>query len=128
MYYSALMTHRIIAAVVTCCFVASITFGQQRTIPRPTLLLITKAEDERRWDDALRNLLSSPNAAVRKRAALAAGRIGDEDSIPALTNLLEKDRDQSVRSMAAFALGEIESVAGAEALLAVLKNTTAAGE
>jgi cyclophilin family peptidyl-prolyl cis-trans isomerase/HEAT repeat protein len=122
------MTHRIIAALLICVAVAAATSAQKRPIPRATLLLITKAEDERRWDDSLRNLLSSPNALVRKRAALAAGRIGNEDSIPALTNLLEKDRDPSVRSMAAFALGEIESVAGVNALLAVLKNTTAAGE
>ena len=72
--------------------------------------------------------LTSPNAAVRKRAALAAGRIGDEDSIPALTNLLEKDKDAGVRSMAAFALGEVESATGANALVTVLKNTSAAGE
>ena len=88
-------------------------------------LLITKAEDERRWDDDLRKLFTNPNAVVRKRAVLAAGRIGNEDSITALTNLLEKDADASVRSMAAFALGETESVTGADALLAILKNTGA---
>jgi len=116
-----------------CIFVlCSVSFAQRRTtqapVPRATLLLITKAEDERRWDDDLRNLLTSPNATVRKRAALAAGRIGDEDSIPALTNLLEKDRDTGVRSMAAFALGEVESATGANALVAVLINTSTAGE
>jgi cyclophilin family peptidyl-prolyl cis-trans isomerase len=102
--------------------------GRQTPVPRATLLLITKAEDERRWDDALRNLLSNPSAAVRKRAALAAGRIGNEDSIPALTDLLNKEKDPGVRSMAAFALGEVESANAADALLAVLKNTSAAGE
>jgi cyclophilin family peptidyl-prolyl cis-trans isomerase/HEAT repeat protein len=84
--------------------------------------MIVKAEDERRWDADLRDLFSSPNALVRKRAALAAGRIGDETSIDALANLLEKDADPSVRAVAAFALGEVESEAGANALLAQLKN------
>jgi cyclophilin family peptidyl-prolyl cis-trans isomerase/HEAT repeat protein len=84
--------------------------------------MIVKAEDERRWDADLRDLFSRPNALDRKRAALAAGRIGDEASIDALTNLLEKDADPSVRAVAAFALGEVESEAGANALLAQLKN------
>lgn len=128
MYYSSLMTNRFIVAVLMCVALGSIAFAQTRPIPRATLLLLTKAEDERRWDDELRNLLTSPNAAVRKRAALAAGRIGDEDSIPALTNLLEKDRDPGVRSTAAFALGEVESETAANALVTVLKNTSAAGE
>ncbi len=126
------MSNRIIAAVLTCIALASLTSAQrqakQAPVPRATLLLITKAEDERRWDDDLRNLLTSPNAAVRKRAALAAGRIGDEDSIPALTSLLEKDRDAGVRSMAAFALGEVESATGATALIAALINTSTTGE
>jgi cyclophilin family peptidyl-prolyl cis-trans isomerase/HEAT repeat protein len=97
---------------------SSASFAQNQTL----LLKIVKAEDERRWDNDLRDLFSSPNALVRKRAALAAGRIGDESSIDALTNLLEKDADPGVRAMAAFALGEVESEAGANALLAQLKN------
>ncbi|HJU91744.1 MAG TPA: peptidylprolyl isomerase [Pyrinomonadaceae bacterium] len=122
------MFNRTIVAVLTCIVLASVASAQKRPIPRATLVLITKAEDERRWDDDLRNLLTSPNAAIRKRAALAAGRIGDEDSIPALTNLLDKDKDAGVRSMAAFALGEVEAATGANALVVVLKNTTTAGE
>jgi len=107
----------------------SVTFAQKRakqSIPPATLLLITRVEDERRWDDDLRNLLSSPNAAVRRRAALAAGRIGNEGSVAALANLLETDNDAAVRSMAAFALGEVESAAGANVLLTTLKNTSVA--
>src|SRR5919106_449294 len=130
------MPNKTAPLILTCILaLTSVTYAQKRgrktllqPIPPATLLVITKAEDERRWDDALRNLLSSPNAAIRKRAALAAGRIGNEDSIPALTNLLEKDRDPGVRSTAAFALGEVESATAANALVAVLKNTTAAGE
>ena len=98
--------------------------AQKRPIPPPTLLQIVKAEDERRWDNDLRKLLSDRNAAIRKRAALAAGRIGNEDSVTALTPMIEKDTDVGVRAMAAFALGEIESETAANALVAVLKNTT----
>jgi cyclophilin family peptidyl-prolyl cis-trans isomerase len=98
--------------------------AQKRPIPPPTLLQIVRAEDERRWDDKLRNLLSNSNPSIRKRAALAAGRIGNDDAVSALTPLLEKDADVSVRAMAAFALGEIESEKAANALVAVLKNTT----
>ena len=42
------------------------------------LLKILRHEDERRWDDQLKALLADPNPAVRKRAVLAAGRIGAE--------------------------------------------------
>ncbi|HEU4507970.1 MAG TPA: peptidylprolyl isomerase [Pyrinomonadaceae bacterium] len=126
------MSNKKILLVLICVLgLCSVAVAQRRaakSVPQATLLLIVKAEDERRWDDDLRNLFSSPNAMVRQRAALAAGRIGDEDSLAALTGLLENDKDPGVRSMAAFAIGEIESAAGADALLAVLKNTSATGE
>ena len=80
----------------------------QPAVPRNLLLRIIKAEDERRWDDDLRSLLTHNNAAVRKRTALAAGRIGNDSAVPDLLKLLEKDT-QEIRAMAAFALGEIES-------------------
>lgn len=89
------------------------------------LLRILKAEDERRWDTDLKELLANPNAAIRKRAALAAGRIGNEDSVAALTALLQ-DKDTDVRAMAAFAIGEVEAASGADPLLPLLKNTNEA--
>jgi cyclophilin family peptidyl-prolyl cis-trans isomerase/HEAT repeat protein len=103
---------------------AAVTRSQ---VPLPILLRITQSEDERRWDNDLRSLLAHRNAAIRKRAALAAGRIGNEDSVSALTTLL-KDADPSVRAMAAFALGEVESATAAEALIAVVKNNDERGE
>jgi cyclophilin family peptidyl-prolyl cis-trans isomerase len=118
------MTRTIIAGLLVSIALTSAAFGQSRSVPPPTLLQITKAEDERRWDDELRGLLSSSNPAVRKRAALAAGRIGNEDSVSALTNLLEKDPDPGVRAMAAFALGEVESETGTNALIGILKNAS----
>ena len=120
------MPNKIIALFLTCLVLGPVCIAQTRSSqsipPAPTLLIITKAEDERRWDDDLRKLLSSPNAAIRQRAALAAGRIGNEDSVAALTKLLEQDKDPNVRSMAAFAIGEVESETGANALIAVLKS------
>ncbi|MBC8031437.1 MAG: peptidylprolyl isomerase [Pyrinomonadaceae bacterium] len=92
-------------------------------IPKNTLLRIVRAEDERRWDGDLRSLLSDRNAAVRKRAALAAGRIGNETSVADLVVLFRQDRERDVREMAAFALGEVESALGADALLATLKES-----
>src|SRR6185369_4310476 len=128
MYDSSPMPNRTICALLMLFALTSTVFAQRRSIPPATLLLITKAEDERRWDDDLRKLFSSPNALVRKRAALAAGRIGNEDSIASLTELLEKDSDPGVRAMAAFAIGEIESEKSANALVAVLKNGSSSVE
>jgi cyclophilin family peptidyl-prolyl cis-trans isomerase/Arc/MetJ family transcription regulator len=124
MYDSSRMPNKITYALLIAIALSPSIFAQKRAVPPPTLLQIVKAEDERRWDDDLRNLLSSKNPSIRKRAALAAGRIGNEDAVSALTPLLEKDADVSVRAMAAFALGEIESETAANALIAVLKNTT----
>ena len=128
MYDSSTMPQKILNALLISIFLCPSVFAQKRSVPPAALLQIVKAEDERRWDDGLRNLLSSPNAAIRKRAALAAGRIGNEDAINTLTPLLEKDADVSVRAMAAFALGEIESEKAANALMAVLKNQTGPAE
>jgi HEAT repeat protein len=104
-------------AVLFCFPIAF--FGQ---IPSATLIQIVKAEDERRFDDVVENLLKNPVAKIRARAALAAGRIGDERALPALVSLLEKDSDSVVRATSAFAIGEIESVKGAGAIVEALKN------
>jgi len=87
-----------------------------------TLLNIIRHEDERRWDDQLQALLTGDNPKVRARAALAAGRIGDEKAVPLLADALLSDHDNAVREMAAFALGEIESPGGAYALVTAIKK------
>ena len=43
--------------------------------------------------------------------------------MPKLTELLEKDPNIDVRIMAAFAIGEVESIKGADAVLAAIRNT-----
>ena len=91
-------------------------------VPKILLLRIVRAEDERRWDDDLRSLFTARNANVRTRAALAAGRIGNEEAVADLVRLLNHDDESEVRAMAAFALGEIESPLAADALIAVMQN------
>src|SRR5437870_5208275 len=87
-------------------------------IPTNTLLRIIRAEDERRWD--LGYLLADSDATVRKRAALAMGRIGDEKAMPFLLEVLKTESNNDVRQMIAFAIGEIESPQGAFPLIDVL--------
>jgi cyclophilin family peptidyl-prolyl cis-trans isomerase/HEAT repeat protein len=90
--------------------------------PNP-LISIMRYEDQRNWNDDLKALLSNADSMVRKRAALAAGRIGDARAIPTLADMLLMDRDKDVRQMAAFALGETELPGGAYALTQVLKGS-----
>ncbi|HEY0429064.1 MAG TPA: peptidylprolyl isomerase [Pyrinomonadaceae bacterium] len=108
--------------IALACFSAS-AFSQT---PAATLVQIVKAEDERRFDKTLENLMKSANAQTRTRAALAAGRIGDEAAIPALAAALGNDKDSNVRVTAAFALGEIESIKGADAILKILRDAKTA--
>ncbi len=93
-----------------------------KRISMEQMIEIVKAEDELRYDKTLEEFMKTPNPHLRKRAALAAGRIGNEDAIATLSKLLAKDTDD-VRQMAAFAIGEIESINAADAILQVLKNT-----
>jgi cyclophilin family peptidyl-prolyl cis-trans isomerase/HEAT repeat protein len=94
-------------------------------IPPRTMLTIIRHEDERRWDDRLQTLMADPDARVRRRAVLAAGRIGDDRAVPVLTDMLFKDPDNGVREMVAFALGEIEAPGAAYSLVTVLKDPEA---
>lgn len=61
---------------------------------------------------------------VRRRAALAAGRIGDASSVPALVDLMN-DGEAEIRHMAAFALGLVGDKLAVERLLASLKDNDA---
>jgi cyclophilin family peptidyl-prolyl cis-trans isomerase/HEAT repeat protein len=89
-------------------------------IPVDVAVQIVRAEDARAYDKTLENLMTSPDEKIRTRAALAAGRIGSEAAIPVLASLLEKDRSEQVRAMAAFALGEIESIKATDTILKTL--------
>lgn len=125
-----LITTSHIRSVVFALFLAGfssipgLVWAQSRPapIPKTTLLSIVRAEDKRRWDGVLERLLSHPDPAVRRRAALAAGRIGNDLAVPALVSLVQNDKDRSVRSLAAFSLGEIESPKAVPALTSELSK------
>jgi cyclophilin family peptidyl-prolyl cis-trans isomerase/HEAT repeat protein len=108
--------------VLAFAFVLLSTLCLYSQVPVEVGIQILKAEDARRYDSILENLMKSPNDSIRIRAALAAGRIGDEKALPALTVLMERDPSHDVKSMAAFAIGEIESSKGADAILRALKG------
>ncbi len=114
--------------ILIICFALYLSIQIFAQIPTNVLVQIVKAEDELRFDKTLEDLLKSTDANIRKRAALCAGRIGDERANVALTNLLEKDASTEVRAIAAFALGEIESIKSADAILKVLQDTKNADE
>jgi cyclophilin family peptidyl-prolyl cis-trans isomerase/HEAT repeat protein len=68
-------------------------------------------------------LLADPDAAIRRRAALAVGRVGLPEGVPVLLPLL-KDVDPDVRQMSAFALGLIGDRSASAALLEALNDTS----
>ena len=73
----------------------------------------------------LDRLLRDRDRALRRRAALAAGRIGDPALVPTLVDLMN-DPEPEVRQMAAFALGLIGDKGGAvERLVASLGDSEA---
>lgn len=86
------------------------------------MLEIVRAEDEKRFDHHLERLLRDKSSEVRKRAALAAGRIGNERAVKTLVSLAESDPNESVRLYSVFALGEIESLEAAEVILRILRD------
>ncbi len=112
--------NRLFSITFAILFVFTINHFAQ--IPTNTLVQIVKAEDERRADFTLENLLKNPNPKIRERAVLAIGRIGNDASISALNKLLTTEKDPKVRTMIMFAIGEIESVKGAEIILKVLQQ------
>ncbi|MBK5256910.1 MAG: HEAT repeat domain-containing protein [Vicinamibacteria bacterium] len=69
-------------------------------------------------------LLESHDPAIRRRAALAAGRIGDPLAVPALIPRLT-DQEVEVRRAAAFAIGLVGVPEGAPALTAALMDSDA---
>ena len=84
---------------------------------------IIQLEDERNLSgDELSGLLKHRSAAVRDRAALAIGRIGDKLGTDALIAMLEHEESEPARAMAAFALGEMEDAQGVAALMAVVER------
>jgi HEAT repeat protein/cyclophilin family peptidyl-prolyl cis-trans isomerase len=86
---------------------------------------ILQLEDERQLRGGGGDLLTLVNDAeprIRRRAALALGRVKLPDAIAPLTSLLQSDPDRDVRQMAAFALGLIGDASAAAALTTALSD------
>jgi len=83
---------------------------------------IAALEDRRTLGgDELGLLLADADRGIRRRAALAAGRIGHPSAVPALLPLLF-DPEVEVRQMTAFALGLIGDRSAVDPLLAALRD------
>jgi len=83
---------------------------------------ILSLEDMRSTGDgALDRLLADGDRGVRRRAALAAGRIGDASMAGALVARMN-DTEPEVRQMSAFALGLLGDPLAAERLVAALTD------
>jgi len=118
------MNRILIAPVLLLLCLSSIAASSQ--VPASIAIQILKAEDARAYNETLEDLMKHPHYDVRTRAALAAGRIGSEAAIPALLPLLERGTTAKEREMAAFALGEIESIKAADGILNALAETGSA--
>ncbi|HEX5082310.1 MAG TPA: HEAT repeat domain-containing protein [Blastocatellia bacterium] len=114
----------IFLSLIVFTIAASVGATQKQEIPADIHLRIIQLEDERNLNgDELTGLLKHRNPAVRSRAALAIGRIGDKRGTAPLVAMLQKDADAPSRAMAAFALGEIEDAGAANALLEVVNSS-----
>src|SRR5688572_10785850 len=86
---------------------------------------ILQLEDERQLRGGggdLIALLTDSEARIRRRAALAAGRVKLAEAVGPLTPLLHTDPDAEVRQMAAFAMGLIGDASAAAPLMTALAD------
>jgi cyclophilin family peptidyl-prolyl cis-trans isomerase/HEAT repeat protein len=88
------------------------------------LARILEIEDSRAGAGELERLLHDPDRGVRRRAALAAGRLADPALVPVLEGLLN-DQEVEVRRVAAFALGQVGDRAALARLTAALADSDA---
>ena len=127
------MTRRL---VLLACLIAMANCGPKAATPvvNPTppptafeqkMRWILQLEDQRQLRGGggdLLTLLTDHEARVRRRSALAAGRVKLPEAIPALTTALQSEADPEVRQMAVFAMGLIGDAAAAPALMTALTD------
>ncbi len=123
---NGIMKYFLMLLMMVCAVNSSAHTARSKDISKKDLLKIVRSENELRFDGDLAGLLKSASVETRIRAALAAGRIGDEKALPFLSNMLSKGASAEAQ-MAAFAIGEIESIKGAGIILDILKNTERPG-
>jgi len=92
------------------------------------LAALLAAADARRLDAApIRDALANPNPAVRRQAALAAGRVGDPAAVDFLLPILN-DTNPTVQAAAAFALGLLKDARALPALLQLVRAAPVADQ
>ncbi len=92
------------ASSLLVAVVLTVTLFPQDEAVVNAIAAVLRAEDSRSFDAALRDAIRHPDPMVRRRAALAIGRIGDPAGTPLLLELLN-DPSASVQQDAVFALG-----------------------
>jgi cyclophilin family peptidyl-prolyl cis-trans isomerase/HEAT repeat protein len=131
--------------LVACAVLTALAGCRSASVPPPVVIApsppvwsldkkvgaILRLEDQRWLDDGaganLLNLVTDVDPNVRRRAALAIGRVGlagTEGGTAALLGALA-DPDERVRASAAFALGLLHATAAADPLMAALADTHA---
>ena len=119
----------VLAVLLLAVAVPATRAARKTAVPPPsrieTLARLLALEDTRSSGAGdLERLLRDPDRGVKRRAALAAGRLGDPALLPALLDLLN-DGDVAVRRMAAFALGLARDRAAVDRLIVSLADNDA---
>jgi cyclophilin family peptidyl-prolyl cis-trans isomerase/HEAT repeat protein len=121
------------AALLLLLIVAPPAAAQQPTPSADETLVgqlaaLLAAADARRLDVApIRDALAHPNPAVRRQAALAAGRIGDPAAVALLLPALN-DTNPAVQAAAAFGLGLLKDARALPALLQLVRTAAVADQ
>lgn len=119
----------LLGALVLSCATGGAKRGADLPDPLSRIEILARIlvlEDSRSLGDgAIQRFLQHEDPAVRRRAALAAGRIGDPLALPRLIQRL-KDPETEVRRATAFALGLMGNSEGSPALIAALGDPDAA--
>src|SRR2546430_5120051 len=114
-------------AIPFACSLALLLVATRAPAQQPDEVLVGElarllaAADARAFDPALlRAALGHAQPAVRRQAALAAGRIGDPTAVDLLVAAL-RDSDRAVQAAAAFALGLLKDPRAVQPLAALLR-------